>query len=86
MTLNLTFKRSHLVVRLCVFLLVFSSNVCPNSIINKRLNCIGDLKFYLSRLPKVEPNGAVGVSIYGFLLMCLSKHKSTLHRLVAVAT
>ena len=82
------------------FLLMFNSNTGPNKARYKasitqgltrrdtRLQNLGDLEFDLSRSLKVKSNGAVGCSIYDFLLVsntgsnCMSKT----HRLRVIAT
>ena len=50
---------------------MFNSNIGPNwaPLRNWRLHNLGDLDFDLSRSLKVRSNGAIGLAIYGFLLM-----------------
>ncbi len=47
---------------------------------------LGDLEFDLSRSLKVRSNGAVGLRIYNFLLVCNSNHTTLSHHLGVVAT
>ncbi len=51
-----------------------------------RLQNVSDLEFDLSRPLKVKSNGAVGLSIYDFLLVSNSNYMSKLRRLGVIAT
>ena len=53
------------------FLLVFNSNIGPNSapLQDIRLRNFGDLEFDLSRSLKIRCGSVIGLPIYGFLLV-----------------
>ncbi len=53
---------------------------------DKRLQNLGDLEFVISRSFKVKFNGAVGLRIYDFILVCNSYYMSKSHRLGVIAT
>ena len=59
------------------------SNIGPNlaSLRDIRLRHLCDLEFDLSRSLKVKSSGAVGLSIYDFLLITNSNYMSTSHSL-----
>ena len=93
MTLNLTFQghsRSSLIVRLDSPYMVsyWCSKIWPKCLLlpDTRLQNQSDLEFDLSRSLKVKFNGAVGVSIYDFLLVSNSNYMSTSHRLTLIGT
>ncbi len=74
----LTFQdhsRSNVIVSLdspyMVCLLMFNSNICPNSapLQDIRLKYLSDLDFDLSMSLKVECDGIIGFSVYGFLFI-----------------
>ncbi len=50
---------------------MFNSNMGPNyaPLRDIRLQNVGDVDFYPSRSLKVKCDGAIGLTIYGFLLM-----------------
>ena len=51
-----------------------------------RLRNLSDLDFDLSRSLKVECDGVIGFSIYGFPFIYISNHMSISHRLAVIAT
>ncbi len=76
---SLKVKSDVIGLSLYAFLLMFNSNIWPNSapLQDIRLYNLSDLGFDLSRSLKVKYDGVIGLSIYGFLLIyivtaCLS--------------
>ncbi len=67
---------------------MFNSNIGPSyfSLQDTRLQNLGDLEFDLSRSLKVKSNGAIGLSIYDFLLVSNSNYMSKSRCLGLIAT
>ncbi len=70
------------------FRLTINSSIGPNQapLQDIRLPNPIDLEFDHSRTLKVKSNGAVGLPIYGFLLMSNSNHMCISHRLGDIRT
>ena len=68
---------------------MFNSNIRPNSapLQDNRVGNLSDLEFDLSRSRKIKCDGVIGLSIYGFLFICIATaYMSISHRLAIIAT